>query len=125
AIGSRLIQQNCQRFQVDNVHSVSGSAPASLPDLPTPDRVFIGGSGGQLCPILDLCHERLTIGGRMLLALATLEHLTTTLLWLEQHSADYTHDLVQLQVLRSVPIANLTRLTPLNPVTLVGMTKTA
>ena len=39
--------------------------PAILKDLPSPDRVFIGGSGGQLRDIIDHAAERLRPGGRI------------------------------------------------------------
>ena len=127
AIGSNLIQQNCERFQVSNVASIHGKAPDALKNLPQPDRVFIGGSGGNLTAILDMCSAALAPNGRMVLALATLEHLTTTLNWVSQRTTDgvdasttrWSHRLVQLQISRSLPIANLTRFAPLNPVTLV------
>jgi len=126
AIGSALITQNCERFQVRNVTSVHGSAPQALLDLPSPDRIFIGGSGGNVTQILDVCGSRLRSGGRMVLALATLEHLTATLHWLTQpaagsHENRWQYRLLQVQLARSVPIADLTRLTPLNPVTLVAI----
>ncbi|HEY9615597.1 MAG TPA: precorrin-6y C5,15-methyltransferase (decarboxylating) subunit CbiE [Microcoleaceae cyanobacterium] len=118
--GITLIQQNCQRLQVPNVIAIHGAAPAILASLPTPDRIFIGGSGGNLTTILDTCCDRLSPHGRIVLALATLEHLGTTLSWLTQHDS-WEHQLLQVQLSRSVAIANLTRFSPLNPVTLVVM----
>lgn len=118
AIGSSLIQQNCQRFEVDNVIPIAGVAPTVLAGLPAPDRVFIGGSGGNLIGILQHCAAYLRPEGIIVLALATLEHLTATLHWLEaQPNCQY--QLLQVQLARSVPIADLTRFSPLNPVTLL------
>jgi precorrin-6Y C5,15-methyltransferase (decarboxylating) len=124
--GIALIQQNCQRFQCPQIIPIQGAAPDILESLPSPDRIFIGGSGGNLGPILDLCGQRLKDGGRMVLALATLEHLTRTLNWLESQAIKgypWQHSLLQVQLSRSVPIAQLTRLAPLNPVTLVVIQK--
>jgi len=45
AAGTALIEQNCRRFQVENVISIHGSAPEILDHLPVPNRIFIGGSG--------------------------------------------------------------------------------
>lgn len=53
AEGVRLLQENCRRFGLSHVDIVEGEAPAALAGLPLPDRVFIGGSGGQLGPILE------------------------------------------------------------------------
>jgi precorrin-6B C5,15-methyltransferase / cobalt-precorrin-6B C5,C15-methyltransferase len=118
AIGISLIQQNSQRFQVDNVTSIHGAAPAALQTLPPPDRIFIGGSSGQLTDILQTCSQRLHPAGTMVLALATLEHLTRALNWLES-SQGWEYRLLQVQLSRSVPVAALTRFHPLNPVTLL------
>jgi precorrin-6Y C5,15-methyltransferase (decarboxylating) len=117
ALGSSLIQQNCQRLQVKNVISIHGSAPHALQELPDPDRIFIGGSSGHLSEILDFCKTRLTPGGVLVLALATLEHLHAALNWISSHKWD-SH-LLQVQLSRSIPVAALTRWAPLNPVTLI------
>jgi precorrin-6Y C5,15-methyltransferase (decarboxylating) len=117
AMGSTLIEQNCQRLQVKNVISIHGTAPDILQYLPAPNRIFIGGSGGNLNSILDTCNVRLSASGIVVLALATLEHLNMALDWLNSHHWDYR--LLQVQLSRSVPIGELTRFTPLNPVTIL------
>ncbi len=117
AIGNALIEKNCRRLQVKNVVSIHGTAPDILQQLPTPNRVFIGGSGGNLNLILDSCQARLAPGGIVVLALATLEHLNLVLDWLNSQRWEYR--LLQAQLSRSVPVAQLTRFTPLNPVTIV------
>jgi len=117
AIGINLIQQNCQRFQVKNVTSIHGSAPAVLESLPNPHRVFVGGSGGSLEQILEACQVRLLPNGIIVLALATLEHLSIALSWFGNHN--WHCHISQVQIARSIAIGTLTRLAPLNPVTLV------
>ena len=117
AIGYSLIEQNCRRLQVKNVVSIHGSAPDTLPQLPAPDRIFIGGSGGNLRAILDTCNTRLSTSGIVVLAFATLEHLYMALDWLNTHSWSYR--LLQVQLSRSVSVGQLTRFTPLNPVTIL------
>lgn len=122
SVGTALIEQNCRRFQVENVISIHGTAPNILRDLPSPHRIFIGGSGGNLKQILDACSS-LARGGVVVLALATLEHLTTTLAWLS--ASNWNYQLLQVQLSRSVPVAQLTRFAPLNPVTIVSATRSA
>lgn len=130
AMGFALIEQNCQRFAVSNVVPIHGTAPAAVTALPTPDRVFIGGSGGHLDPLLDLCQQRMTTGGKVVLALATLEHLSQVMQWLGRTNAKektvpaWEARYLQVQLSRSVGIATLTRWQPLNPVTLVVLTRT-
>ncbi|NET56722.1 MAG: precorrin-6y C5,15-methyltransferase (decarboxylating) subunit CbiE [Symploca sp. SIO2E6] len=121
AIGTTLIEQNCQRLQVNNVVSIQGRAPEVLPQLPTPDRIFLGGSGGNLSGILDSCHANLATDGMVVLALATLEHLNQALDWFNSHSWNYR--LLQVQLSRSIPIGQLTRFTPLNPVTILSASR--
>lgn len=117
AMGTSLIEQNCRRFQVKNVVSIHGNAPDILENLPTPNRIFIGGSGGNLSAILDECQLKLAPNGIIVLAFATLEHLHQALSWLKEHHWEYT--LLQIQLSRSISVAQLTRFTPLNPVTIV------
>lgn len=117
ALGAQLIFQNCQHFQVNNVHIVHGQAPEALSNLPQPHRIFIGGSGGHLQEILNYCQIQLAPQGIIVLSIATLENFHIAGNWFNHHgwSAEY----LQIQLSRSVPVAALTRFTPLNPVMLV------
>ncbi|HHP7232267.1 MAG TPA: precorrin-6y C5,15-methyltransferase (decarboxylating) subunit CbiE [Xenococcaceae cyanobacterium] len=117
AIGYSLIKQNCQRFQVANVRVLHGKAPEILSELPNPERIFIGGSSGNLESILDVCSQKLLPQGLLVLAFATIENCYEALDWLKSHNWHY--NLLQLQVYRSTAVANLTRMSPLNPVTLI------
>ena len=121
AMGVNLIEQNCQRHQVDNVVAIQGTAPEAITQLPAPDRIFIGGSGGNLLEILAECEQKLITNGVIVLALATLEHTTASLEWFKTHAWNYR--LLQLQISRSVPVGNLTRYAPLNPVTMITATR--
>ncbi len=47
-----LEQKNIERFGCGNIEIVKGEAPDSFKGAPTPDCVFIGGSGGRLHDIL-------------------------------------------------------------------------
>lgn len=121
AMGVSLIAQNCDRFGVETVEAIAGSAPNALAELPAPDRIFIGGSGGQLREILDAAWSRLKLQGKLVAAFATLEHFCTAWQWCK--AQQITAQVLQLQVARSLPFAQLHRLTPLNPVTLLTITK--
>lgn len=126
AAGVGLITKNAQRFGVANVVPVSGAAPTACVDLPDPNRIFIGGSGGNLTAILDLAATRLATSGLMVLAIATFEHLSQVMSWLDSQKTQgclWEHRLLQVQLSRSVPVGPLTRLSPLNPVTLVTLTR--
>ena len=47
-----LLRENRARFGLTNLHIVPGTAPEVLADLPAPDRVFLGGTGGGMAAIL-------------------------------------------------------------------------
>lgn len=117
ALGTQLIHQNCQNFRVNNVHIVLGEAPTILNNLPNPHRIFIGGSGGHLQEILNDCQMRLDPLGVIVLSLATLENFYIATQWFDKPNWVVEH--LQIQLSRSVPIASMTRLTPLNPVMLI------
>lgn len=119
AAGVTLIHQNTTKFKLQNLTAIHGTAPDGLDALPDPDRIFIGGSGGQLEKILDYGQIRLQPAGIIVLAIATLEHLSRTTAWLDRHSDHWQAQFLQVQLARSVPVASLTRFAPINPVTLV------
>jgi precorrin-6Y C5,15-methyltransferase (decarboxylating) len=68
AEGWENIRANIKKFGRHQVRLVRGEAPAALADLPDPDRVFIGGSGGRLAGIIHACAGRLRPGGRMVVS---------------------------------------------------------
>lgn len=59
------IKANIIKHSAFNVQVIEGAAPDMLADLPNPNRVFIGGSGGNLEGILNHCVPRLVQGGRI------------------------------------------------------------
>ncbi len=124
AAGITLIQKNSQRFKVGQIIPVHGTAPEALANLPHPDRIFIGGSGGQLTPILDICQQRLQPNGLIVIALATLEHLTTVITWLKteaQQHRQWSDRLLQVHISQAVSVGALTRWSPQNPIMLITL----
>ena len=53
-----LLEENRERFHAANLSVVGGTAPEALKDLPAPDRVFIGGTSGELGEILDVIFDK-------------------------------------------------------------------
>jgi len=70
-----MIQDNVRRLGGFGVKVVLGEAPGVLQDLPDPDRVFVGGSGGNLADILEIVEKRLRPGGRAVVSVVTPETL--------------------------------------------------
>lgn len=53
-----LIKHNLIKHKLGNLQVIAGKAPESLLDLPAPDLVFIGGSGGNLPEIVKTVYEK-------------------------------------------------------------------
>ncbi|MGA1263225.1 MAG: precorrin-6y C5,15-methyltransferase (decarboxylating) subunit CbiE [Prochlorothrix sp.] len=122
AAGVGLIQTNCDRFGVQNIQTIQGRAPQALAGLPKADRIFIGGSGGNLADILDFSARSLQESGRIVLALATLEHQATVQAWVQQSPDRFaTVQWRQVRIDRSASFAHLSRYVPLNPITLITL----
>jgi precorrin-6Y C5,15-methyltransferase (decarboxylating) len=109
-----LIDANAVRLGVSPAGVVEGQAPEALATLPDPDRVLIGGGGRGRAALLAAVLQRLRPGGLVVLPLATLEALAELRPLLEQ--AGWAVAVSQHQAWRGAPLADGTRLAPLNPV---------
>jgi precorrin-6B C5,15-methyltransferase / cobalt-precorrin-6B C5,C15-methyltransferase len=95
------IIQNCRRFRLSNVDIIKGVAPEALSELPSPDSVFIGGSGGRIDDIISYAAGRMPAGVIVVNA-ATLE--TFTLATNALNKARYSVEASQISVSRMKPI---------------------
>jgi precorrin-6Y C5,15-methyltransferase (decarboxylating) len=109
-----LIQRNAQRLGVQPVAVLEGRAPEALASFPDPDRVFIGGGGRERVAVLAAVLQRLKPGGIVVVPLATIEALAQVRPVLED--AGLQVSVAQHQAWRGAPLADGTRLAPLNPV---------
>ncbi|MFN9546501.1 MAG: precorrin-6y C5,15-methyltransferase (decarboxylating) subunit CbiE [Cyanobacteriota bacterium] len=109
-----LIHANARRLGVRPAAVVEGVAPAALADWPAPDRVLIGGAGRDRRQVLQAVLRVLKPGGRLVAPLATLEALAELRGDLEAARLEVA--VSQFQAWRGVPLADGTRLAPLNPV---------
>lgn len=57
-VAVELLGKNKALFNVDNLDIVAGEASEQIQEMPAPDCVFIGGSGGNLCKMLDTIYEK-------------------------------------------------------------------
>ncbi|MEM7113960.1 MAG: precorrin-6y C5,15-methyltransferase (decarboxylating) subunit CbiE [Chloroflexota bacterium] len=111
-------RQNIATHGAFNVTLYEGAIPAlAEADLPDPDVVFVGGSGGFLAEILALAKVRLRLNGRLVATFATLENLAIA----QAHLP--AADSYQIQINRIKPIAKNNRLSALNPVFVVRWMK--
>lgn len=77
-----LIEENRAAFGLSNLHVVLGEAPQALRALPAPDRVFVGGSGGEMEEIFRTALAK-NPAVRICLTAVSLESLTQGLRILE------------------------------------------
>jgi precorrin-6B C5,15-methyltransferase / cobalt-precorrin-6B C5,C15-methyltransferase len=112
---------NATGFGVLNYTLAQGKAPQGLDTWPDPDAVFIGGSGGELATLIELCLQRLRPGGRLVMNFVTLENLATATAALSTAGAEW--DVVQLSAARSQPILDMHRMAAQNPVWIVSADK--
>ena len=120
--GISAIEFNGDRFGLQNLFSIHGTAPEILHRLRPPDRIFIGCRGGGLTKILGVCALRLLPGGSMVLVLDVLEDVASVLSWMGdrvRREPHWSYRILQVQLSRSLLAGNLTRFDPLRPVSIV------
>jgi precorrin-6B C5,15-methyltransferase / cobalt-precorrin-6B C5,C15-methyltransferase len=112
------IEGNARKFRRVNLKVVASTAPAALKDLPDPDAVFIGGSGGLVKQILQTVCSRLNEGGWVVANSATFENLQG--ICSELSANGFQPEVTLLNVARSKNVSDLTRLEPLNPIFIIS-----
>lgn len=111
-----LIEENARRFHVYNLHLVPGTAPEVLAQLPRPDAVFVGGSGGQLPQILRSIHT-VNPFARICVSAIALETLSAACKVFQE--LDYQIEVTQICVSRAKMAGELHLLFAQNPVFLI------
>lgn len=114
-----IASENAINLEINNYHLINNKAPIGLQDWPDPDAIFIGGTGGELAELIDLCLKRLTENGWLVMNFVTLENLSTALEALKK--LDTNWDMTQLQASRSQPILHMNRMAAENPVWVVSV----
>jgi len=114
-----LLEANVAQWGSDNINVVSGEAPGALENLPSPDSVFIGGSGGNLSQIIEYSVSRLNPGGSIVVNLAVLERTHEAYSLLKSLGLDA--ELTQVTSSRGKEMPDgAVRLESLNPVFIVS-----
>ena len=111
-----LAEKNREQFGAWNLRLLQGEAPEILAQLPKPDAVFIGGSGGRMREILRAVSAA-NPKARVCAAAVALESLHAACEELEV--LGYTVEVTQLAVSRSRAVGPLHMMTAQNPVYLV------
>ncbi|WP_019241193.1 precorrin-6y C5,15-methyltransferase (decarboxylating) subunit CbiE [Bacillus massilioanorexius] len=108
---------NQQKFRVD-LTAIHGKAPEGLEMFPDPDAIFIGGTGGEMNELIQVCCSRLKKGGRIVLNAVTIENLYLANQAFNQ--AGFDTSVTHTQISKSKPILQMNRFVPLNPVYIIS-----
>jgi len=121
------LDANRERFGVaSNLIVIAGRAEQAqtgvLSELPRPDKVFIGGSGGELPALLASCWQDLPEGG-VLVASAVMERTRSNLLQFMEAHPELQSETLQVMINRGESLAGQLCYKPAIPVTLFRFRK--
>ena len=112
-----LLERNKDVHGVANLHIVDGLAPAALEGLPAPDRVFIGGSSGNMSQLFE-CALQANPDVRICATAVTLETLSELLACIKQFGFEGA-DIVQVNVSRADELGRYHLMRAENPIYIV------
>jgi len=110
------IKTNITKFNTGNIEIIHGSAPEALKGLPAPDRVFVGGSGGNLGDIVIAINNKMD-SGIVVVNAVTIETLNEAVQSLE--GAGFRVDVSEVSISRSKPIGDKKQMKALNPIFII------
>lgn len=113
-----MLCHNVAKLGPDNVVVVDGEAPDALDELPAPECVFVGGSGGRLPEILECAASRMPEYGRIVVNLAAIERVSQAQGCLESLGFDVELTMISASRGRALPDGTM-RLAAENPVFII------
>jgi cobalt-precorrin-6B (C15)-methyltransferase len=117
-----LTKKNLSKFGISNVSVILGDAKEKISELPETDAIFIGGTGGDTKEILEICHEKLKTGGRIIIGIILIETLFSVISLMEK--LPFTSvDITQITISKSRKTSTGTMMLARNPVTIISATK--
>lgn len=117
-----LLRENINKFGASNCVPVAGSAPEALKDLPAPDKVFIGGSSGNMEEIIDLILDR-NPNARIVACAVSLETIGELAELIKKYDFD-DQEVVSLSVARAREIGKYNLMMGQNPIYIFTMQNT-
>ncbi|MCX8070243.1 MAG: precorrin-6y C5,15-methyltransferase (decarboxylating) subunit CbiE [Thermodesulfovibrionales bacterium] len=112
-----FIENNIKKFKTKNITLIKKSAPQGLSNLPSPDRVFIGGSDGYLRDILALVIKKSSKTLKIVLTATMIETMNEAIRHLNQ--LDFKTECTQISLSRLTPISKGNYFKALNPVFII------
>lgn len=113
-----LIKRNIEKFALENIKPICGMACEDIPDENF-DRIFIGGSGGNMEEIFQWMEGHLEEGGTVVSNTVTIENLYMFTKLLKKYG--YSNiDVTQMSISKGKKVANLTMMIANNPIYIVS-----
>lgn len=116
-----LLEKNKARFGVENLEIVAGEASEAIKNMPAPNCVFIGGSGGNLKSMLDTIYNKNPYA-RIVMNAITIETIAEISEYYRQNN-DYEVEIVNVFVARSKKLGSYNLMMAQNPVYVVSAMK--
>ena len=113
-----LIKENVENFNLQNVTLLQGMAPDVMNDIPLVDRIFCGGTRGNMAAILDWADAHLKPQGIVVGNFVTQENATDFIRTLKAHG--YINlDIVRMAISKGKPVGSVTMMEAYNPITII------
>jgi precorrin-6Y C5,15-methyltransferase (decarboxylating) len=111
------IQNNKNRYNVNNLEIIHTKLPLGLENLPRPDRIFMGGGGRDLEKIIKAASSRLKENGIIVINTVLVQNIEAALQSLKK--AGFKTDFIQIQVNNRKDMPWGERLESQNPVWII------
>lgn len=113
-----LIKENMKKFHISNIEIIEGKAPEVLNKVKA-DKIFIGGSGGNLNEIIRYSYEYLNIDGKIVLNFIVLENIFTALESLKK-TGFKNIEITQMMISRNKTIKDFNMMVAENPIYIIS-----
>lgn len=117
-----LLEANINAFEIDNIEILKGRGKIELEKIQAFDRIFIGGSGGELSWIMDYALQHLSREGRIVITAVTLETLTAALHGLKDKGFQEV-EMVSIGISKGRSTGNYTLMEAQNTIYVLSATK--
>ncbi|MCD2491197.1 precorrin-6A reductase [Lacrimispora sp. NSJ-141] len=115
-----LLRENKRKFGVPNLEIIEGEAPEALETLPVPTHAFIGGSSGNLKPIVELLFRK-NPGIRIVINAIALETVAEAVSLMKTYDTE-DGEISQVMVSRAKKLGEHQLMMGQNPVYIVSFT---
>jgi cobalt-precorrin-6B (C15)-methyltransferase len=117
-----LIRQNAEKFSTPNIQVIEGKAPDALANLSGVNKIFIGGSGGNLKEIIEWVERNCQTGSRLVINAVSLNTLVDARQLLDG-SAFGTPEIIQVSINRIEKLGNAEMFRPQSPIFIISTTR--